>query len=257
MGKRIEVKVGEKFGRLTVTKESPRLYNRRYMECLCDCGKEKRLRIDRLNAKSSCGCLGKEIRREKMCTLASKNPRIYDIWNMLKQRCLNKKNPNYLNYGGRGIAVCSEWLTFKSFYDWSINSGYKANLTIERIDNDLGYSPSNCKWATRLEQANNTRRNLIVEYKGKRQTLSQWAREVGIDKGTLLYRLKSGWTVAKSFSILPTHSFSTILFRGKTQSIGKWAKELNIKDTTLRRRLNKYKWSIEKALTTVVRSRTF
>lgn len=83
--------------------------------------------------------------------------RIYKCWADMKQRCLNKKHKWYPKYGGRGITVCDEWLEFPAFYEWAIANGYSDNLTIERIDNDKGYYPGNCKWATQQEQSMNKR----------------------------------------------------------------------------------------------------
>ena len=175
------------------------------------------------------------------------------VWNCMTQRCLNPNNPSFNSYGGRGITVCREWLTFQNFYDWSIRYGYRKGLSIERIDNNKGYFPTNCKWATRLEQANNTRTNLNIEFDGKTQTLSQWARELRIDKGTLAYRIKVGWELDRVFKTKPLHEFKFVTFRGRTQTLREWSVELGFNLTTLFMRLSKYKWSTEKAFTTPVR----
>ncbi|MBQ7405302.1 MAG: hypothetical protein IJV90_02655 [Candidatus Methanomethylophilaceae archaeon] len=119
----------------------------------------------------------------------------------MKQRCYNPKVSNYHNYGRRGIAVCDEWLDdFQAFYDWAISHGYESGLSIDRIDNDGDYSPSNCQWATRTEQSNNTRTNKHLTYNGKTQTINQWARELNIGDGTLRTRLNLGWDVEKTLT---------------------------------------------------------
>ena len=93
------------------------------------------------------------------------NPRLYSIWINMKTRCYNPNTPEYKHYGGRGISICEEWKdNFKNFLDWSLNSGYKENLSIDRKDVDKGYSPDNCRWATTVEQARNKRNNIVVKF---------------------------------------------------------------------------------------------
>jgi len=174
--------------------------------------------------------------------------KLYNVWRNMRQRCFNVLCPGYRYYGGRGIKVCREWLNFDTFKQWASNNGYEEGLSIERIDNNSGYYPGNCRWATRLEQANNTRQNLNLEYQGRTQTLSQWARELNIKKGTLLYRLKSGWNKKRVFTKKPTYR-KIIHFQGRTQTIAQWSKERNIKRSTIIMRITKYGWPIEKALT--------
>ena len=96
-------------------------------------------------------------------------------------------------------------------------------------------------------------KNKVIENNGRKQTLSQWARESGVNKGTLLYRLNSGWATQKAIATHVEHRFDSVTFQGKTQSLSRWAKELNINHTTLNMRLGKYGWTVEKALTTPVR----
>lgn len=115
------------------------------------------------------------------------NTRIYQSWSSMKKRCLNTNDPAYKDYGGRGIKVCEEWLDFEKFYQ-DMKNGYDDRLMLDRIDNDGGYCPKNCRWATRTKQNNNTRRNRYLTYEGKTQTLSQWAREIGVKRSTLAQR---------------------------------------------------------------------
>ncbi len=114
----------------------------------------------------------------------------------MKKRCLNPKEPAYPNYGGRGITVCERWLgSFQNFLD---DMGEcPEGLTIDRVDNSLGYYKENCRWATDLEQGNNTRRNVIKEYLGEKMTVSQWARRLNIPTTAIYHRLDRGWTFAK------------------------------------------------------------
>ena len=113
----------------------------------------------------------------------------------IKQRCNNLNNPRYKDYGGRGITICDEWLNdFMAFYNWSVKNGYQDNLTIDRIDNNKGYSPLNCRWATINEQANNTRSNVYLTYDGKTQTMKEWVNELNVPYGTIKQRHRKGWT---------------------------------------------------------------
>ena len=130
-----------------------------------------------------------------------KNTRLYRIWQQMKNRCSNLKCDRFKDYGARGIAVCDEWVNdFKAFYDWSMNHGYKENLSIDRIDNDKGYSPGNCRWATNKEQANNSRKCHMVEYRGETHSLTEWAEILGLSFHLLSNRINSyGWSIERAF----------------------------------------------------------
>lgn len=125
--------------------------------------------------------------------------RIYTVWCNMKSRCYNKNRKEYGNYGGRGIVVCDEWKeNFFAFYEWAMANGYnptakRGTCTLERIDVNGNYSPSNCKWATQKEQCNNLRKNLMIEIEGKTQTVKQWAEQSGIDESKIRYRYKHGY----------------------------------------------------------------
>lgn len=124
---------------------------------------------------------------------------IYSVWSGIKDRCYNKNSPAYKNYGGRGIDMYRDWrLHFMSFYDWAIENGYKKGLTIERINNDWGYSPNNCRWATMKEQSRNRRTNRIINYNGYSFCVSEWAEKLGISSGAIFGRLKRGYSVEKA-----------------------------------------------------------
>lgn len=112
--------------------------------------------------------------------------RLKGIWYLMKDRTINPKNIAFKHYGGRGIKVCSEWFnSFESFYEWSMSNGYKENLTIDRIDNDGDYEPSNCRWADRYTQANNRRNNIIVSVEGEKLTLAQYCRERNLNRKSI------------------------------------------------------------------------
>lgn len=116
----------------------------------------------------------------------------YITWGFMIQRCNNQRHKDYHSYGGRGISVCERWKTFENFY---ADMGLRPNgLTLDRINNDGNYEPGNCRWATPMQQQNNMRRNHTLSLHGETKTLSQWERSTGIKKGTILARLKYGWT---------------------------------------------------------------
>lgn len=118
----------------------------------------------------------------------------------MKARCFNPNAISYPNYGGKGITICDEWLTFPPFRDWAMSHGYDDALTIDRIDNSKGYSPSNCRWATVTEQANNRRTSHFVTYNGETLTLIQWARKLNVSYPLLFQRVKRGWDFEKAIT---------------------------------------------------------
>ena len=128
--------------------------------------------------------------------------RLYEVWHHMKSRCYYTKNKNYNAYGGRGIAVCDEWKNdFMSFYNWAMENGYDDTLTIDRIDNNKGYSPNNCRWATAKQQVMNRTNTLQIAYKGKTKPLMEWCEILNLSYNTIWTRLhKYNWTVEKAFT---------------------------------------------------------
>lgn len=122
--------------------------------------------------------------------MSQSNP-IYKRWGLMKSRCNNPNATGYDRYGGRGIKVCDEWNnSFITFYEWAIANGFRSDLSLDRIDNNKGYSPDNCRWVTRSQQARNVRRNHMITYNGKTQCIGKWSEETGIRRDTLLYRIR-------------------------------------------------------------------
>lgn len=115
------------------------------------------------------------------------------------KRCHDSRDHRYSDYGGRGIQVCEEWRNDRyKFYKWCLDNGIAKELKIDRIDNDGNYEPSNCKFSTNIESANNTRKNVFFDYNGKRQTVAQWAREYNLPATVLIRRIKAGWNVERA-----------------------------------------------------------
>ena len=121
--------------------------------------------------------------------------RLYGCWKHMRQRCLNTSSKDYPAYGGRGITICKEWDDFQSFREWSMANGYRSFLSLNRLDNDGPYSPSNCAWSTDREQSNNTRRNLTIEAFGEKKSVALWADDprCKVTASTLYYRVNAGW----------------------------------------------------------------
>ena len=172
---------------------------------MCDCGNRKVIEGYKLKTghTKSCGCLVRENGLNNK-THGMTNTRLYRIYAGIKDRCLNKSNERYSDYGGRGIEICEEWLSdFMSFYNWAIDNGYSEELSIDRIDVDGNYEPNNCRWATKLEQANNKRNNILITYNGITDTLPNWSRKTGISKSCLEYRHNHDWNIERMLTLKP------------------------------------------------------
>ena len=209
----VKNRVGERIGKLVVIERAANKIEvarsgkksvRACWLCKCDCGNEivasghnlsKALSNPNSTAGTrSCGCLmGKGGLKHGQSTTNS-----YGAWNNMIQRCTNPNQTAYASYGGRGIKVCDEWLTFEGFIK-DMGMRHK-KMTLERINNELGYSKDNCKWATRKEQANNRRTNVKLEYNGSVMTISQWADKVGLKKDVLKARIERGWSVERALT---------------------------------------------------------
>lgn len=189
------VMVGERFGRLLVIGLAPSKHRNSYRECRCDCGNVRIIPASGLTAgrSRSCGCL----KVEQSKTHGLSHIPEYLVWKSMKARCLSPAASGYRNYGGRGIALCGRWLSFEKFIE-DMGRRPGDEYSIERINNDGNYEPSNCRWATKREQANNRRGNRLLTLKGKTLTLQQWADSLGISAGTLDTRLRLGWTLERA-----------------------------------------------------------
>ena len=174
--------------------------------CKCDCGKEFFVPAGSLSYRKSCGCM-----RYKLVGQAHiKHGHVYEklnyIWRCMKQRCKNPNNKTYPYYGGRGIKVCPEWdESYAAFREWAYANGYfdttnRSACTLDRIDPDGNYEPSNCRWVDMQEQSNNRRNNRYITYKDETHTIAEWSRIVNLSQAVILARLKNGWSVEKTFN---------------------------------------------------------
>lgn len=171
-------------------------------------------------------------------------------------RCKYPSHPAYKNYGGRGITIYPEWMKFEIFLNWALKNGYRDGLTIDRIDNDQGYSPKNCRWITSKAQNYNRRSNHLLKYNGQTRTIAEWAALVSMKPGTLVLRLRRGWSVEKALEtpINGTKKIILLEYKGERRTIQEWAARAGMKEVTLRARLNRG-WAIERALETPVTSK--
>lgn len=190
---------GKKFGKLTVLKLKFLKNHKTYWLCQCKCGNTKVIRKDHLlsGATQSCGCLEKSNLKKLAFkpTHGHSSEPIYFVWNTMRQRCTNHNANNYKNYGARGIKVCDEWLkNFENFYEWAMAHGYRRGLTIDRIDVNGNYEPSNCRWVSQKVQQNNRRNNHVIDGK----TVTQWAESKSINPQLVSQRLRKGWSLKQA-----------------------------------------------------------
>lgn len=209
MGKYKDI-TGMKFGRLTPIKPTGEVGHGQTTKwiCKCECGATTIQDGARLRngSSQSCGCLQRELASKRLKKRITKhgysNTRLYHIWVGMKNRCSCENNTNYACYGARGITVCNEWTDdFERFKEWALKNGYNDDLTIDRIDVNKGYSPENCRFATRHEQALNRRTTHIVSYQGENKTLYEWSKIFRINVDTLRSRIfEQKWSVERAFT---------------------------------------------------------
>ena len=207
MGRYIDL-TGKSFGKLTVIAQvSSSQKGQLQWLCECTCGKQAIVRGCHLRSghTTSCGCNAKEsIMRigKKNVIHGSEKTRLYHIWRGMKQRCFDEKVKDYRNYGGRGIRVCEEWLSFANFQRWAFANGYTDSLTLDRINVNGDYAPNNCRWADAITQHNNTRRNRYISFNGETKTIAEWAKSLDISYARLYRRIFAyGWDYAKALTI--------------------------------------------------------
>jgi hypothetical protein len=160
----------------------------------------------------------------------------YNSWKGMMARCYNEGHMHFSSYGGRGIVVCDRWHDFDCF---AADMGERPEgHSLDRINNDMGYSPENCRWATAKEQANNRRNNTVIEANGVEKTLSQWAEDLGTSASTISARINMGWSAEDAVSV-PVIRNKELTFGGMTMNLNEWAKETGIAYTTIVSRFNR------------------
>lgn len=191
----IKDELNKKYGRLTVVEYCGIKNNSAMWKCVCDCGNEcvvSGISL-RFGHTKSCGCIQKELLLNRNTKYINIPRRLYQIWYGIIERCTVPNSKNYKNYGARGISVCEEWKNPNIFFEWAFQNGYKDNLTIDRIENNGNYEPSNCRWSTMKTQQNNKRNNKKVCICGEEKTISQWCEIFGINRSTVFVRIHNGW----------------------------------------------------------------
>lgn len=197
---------GLKFNKLTVISYYGKRNGSTVWLCKCDCENMTYQSISkmRLGYIKSCGCWKNEAAKQKMTKHGLYKTPEYHIWESIKQRCCNKNSKPYKDYGGRGIFVCDEWKNNpKAFCEWAKTHGYKKGLEIDRINNNMGYSPDNCRFVDRKIQSLNKRSNIFITYNGITDNICSWAKRLGVNYQLLHYRLKRGWSVEKTLTTPP------------------------------------------------------
>lgn len=205
MGRKFKDITGQRFGRLIAVK----YFGKSKWRCKCDCGNIVNIdgRDLRCGSTKSCGCLQKEIVSNIITKQSTKHgksgTRLYNIYNGMKDRCYNKNDKDYYNYGGRTITMCNDWKNdFKVFYDWSMSNGYNDSLSIDRIDVNGNYEPNNCRWVNMKIQQRNRRNNKEYTINGETHCLSEWCEILNLKYDTVYHRLtKLNWTIEKALEV--------------------------------------------------------
>ncbi len=198
------------FKYLTVIGEAPPLARKdggfnRMITCRCKCGSVKDVVVYTLIHRGyfSCGCYKRSVTdkcRKRVATNKTLNLAEYHTWRTMKRRCLSKKDKSYSNYGGRGVTVCKEWI--ESFDKFLLDMGKRPSdkHSLDRIDNNGDYEPSNCRWATMLLQSRNKRTNRFIEFNGERRCIKEWADIIGLSTPSLSKRIANGWPLEKALT---------------------------------------------------------
>lgn len=204
---------GQRFGRLVAIEPIGKTkVGNIIWRCKCDCGNEKNVSTKDLgHGTSSCGCYSKEVHKKVFTKHGQRHSRLYSVHRSMLGRCRNPNVREYHNYGGRGIKVCDEWRnSFEAFRDWAYANGYdenapKCECTLDRIDPNGNYEPSNCRWVSIKTQERNRRNNVLITFRGETHCMSEWAEIAGLKYVTFHHRIKAGWSMERIMSTPPLH----------------------------------------------------
>ena len=204
--KALEILKDSRFGKLVIVEESASIKKTRHFKCKCDCGNECTKSIKALTKAgiSSCGCFQKEFNTSPRINQRSENhlylkTRLYTIWVDMKRRCFSKNTRAYKWYGLKGIIVCDEWKNrFLNFQKWALENGYDDNMTIDRIDSDKNYEPTNCRWVPFEFQNRNKKNNRKVIFNGIEMCVSEAAKLTGKPYTTLISKLNKGLNIKEA-----------------------------------------------------------
>lgn len=237
--------LGKRFGRLLVVEK---VSDTRWRS-ICDCGNEavsKRQSLCDGKAKS-CGCLNKEINRARVYTHGLSKTGVYKVWCSMIQRCINPNNKQFCDYGGRGITISESWRTFENFLA-DMGQPQKGQ-SIERIDNNSGYSRENCKWVTRTEQQRNRRTNLLLTIEGVTMCATDWAEKFSMTPDMVFSRLHLGWSAEEAVGLKPRarkdrtgevrSNSHLITFNGESRTIAEWCRITGINPKTVHTRISR------------------
>lgn len=235
---------GNKFGSLLVIKRAENKGKAVMWLCKCDCGETVSIRGNHLR-KGQTHCAKCTPRNHNVTHGLHKHPS-YVTWTMMKQRCENPNAIGYANYGGRGIVVCERWHDFEFFVE-DVGTPPSKNHTLDRIDIDGNYEPSNVRWATHKEQMRNKRNNRVIEYRGEKKTVTEWGEILCIPRETIFARLKMGWELDKIFTTKPRPVVRYIEYNGESLTVKEWSDKIGISINRINNRIYAG-WAIDKVL---------
>ena len=255
MTKRVEM-IGRKFGKLTVLALSEERGGRGQLKflCLCDCGNTKVILGESLRSlkTTSCGCEQRIRVSIANKTHGGSNERLYHVWQGMKDRCENKNNLEYKNYGGRGIKICEEWHDYAKFKEFMLSKGYDptaphGQYTIERINVNGNYEPSNCTLISLSMQQQNRTDNRKLTFQGKTQTVVEWSRELRIPESAIYMRLYKGASDEEALST-PLRRTRQYTVEGETHTCKEWAEILQMPWSTLRSKIRDGRITMEQVV---------
>jgi hypothetical protein len=254
-----KIKIGDRHGRMTVT--GHRTITIKAVLLTCDCGRTKVVRLSNLPRTHSCGCLNSEVSGRRNRSHGQSNTRMYWAWGAMIERCHKPTYSTYPRYGGRGITVCDRWR--ESFENFLADMGPRPKgMTLERVDNNKGYGPDNCIWATYKQQASNTRRNVFVIVDGERFPLAEAARRVGTNNANIYsWAARHGkelqdavdWYAANPLSDTKTRprqkskGYRFITYDGETLPIFKAAEKIGVDPHAINSRVYMHKITHQEA----------